>query len=416
MPTKWNYGFFNILYDYEWELTKSPAGAHQWIAKTNDKIIPDAFDKNKMHKPTMLTTDLSFRFDPEYAKISKRFKDNPKEYEEAFAKAWFKLTHRDMGPKSTYLGPEAPKNDLIWQDPIPALNHELVNLKDIKELKSKISQSGLSISEMVSTAWASASTFRGSDRRGGANGARIRLEPQRNWEVNNPKQLDRVLTALEKIQQEFNTKSKSRKISIADLIVLAGNVGVEQAAKKAGFNVEVPFLAGRMDATQEQTDASSFAVLEPIADGFRNYSKTKYTISTEALLVDKAQLLTLTAPEMTVLVGGMRALNANFNNSSLGIFTNEKETLNNSFFVNLLSFGTTWTAMSEDKEIFEGKDSLTSNVKWTATRSDLIFGSNSELRALSEVYAQNDNKGKFVKDFITAWAKVMNLDRFDVKK
>lgn len=413
-PTEWNYGFFKILLDNEWELTKSPAGAHQWVAKNGKEIIPDAFDKNKKHLPTMLTTDLSFRFDPEYLKISKRFYDNPKEFETAFAKAWFKLTHRDMGPKTTYLGKEAPKEDLIWQDPIPKVNHELINKKDILDLKLKITNSGLSIHEMVTTAWASASTYRGSDRRGGANGARIRLEPQRNWEVNNPTQLNKVLGALEKIQKDFNAKSKTKKVSLADLIVLAGNVGVEKAAKNAGHSVEVPFAPGRMDALQEQTDVAGMAVLEPIADGFRNYTKSQYTVPTEALLVDKAQLLTLTAPEMTVLVGGMRALGANYNNSKHGIFTTKKEMLSNDFFVNLLDMGISWSATNTTKEIFEGKD-INGNVKWTATRADLIFGSNSELRALAEVYATNDNKAKFVKDFIAAWNKVMNLDRFDLK-
>lgn len=415
-PTQWNYGFFKILYENEWELTKSPAGAHQWVAKNGKAIIPDAFDANKKHLPTMLTTDLSFRFDPEYAKISKRFYENPKEFEEAFAKAWFKLTHRDMGPKSTYLGPEAPKEDLLWQDPIPAVNHKLVADKDIKLLKEQIIFSGLSIQDRVTVAWASASTFRGSDRRGGANGARIRLEPQRSWEVNNPMQLNRVLPILEKIQADFNAKSKDKKVSLADLIVLAGNTGVEQAAKNAGYSVQVPFTPGRMDASQEQTDVKSFAVLEPQADGFRNYLKTKYTIATEELLVDKAQLLTLTAPEMTVLVGGMRALNANYDGSKHGIFSSAKDKLSNDFFVNLLAMGTTWKATSDAQEVFEGSNMKTNEVKWTATRADLIFGSNSELRAIAEVYAQNDNKQKFVNDFVAAWTKVMNLDRFDVKK
>ena len=415
-PTQWNYGFFKILYENEWELTKSPAGAHQWVAKNGKAIIPDAFDANKKHLPTMLTTDLSFRFDPEYAKISKRFYENPKEFEEAFAKAWFKLTHRDMGPKSTYLGPEAPKEDLLWQDPIPAVNHKLVADKDIKLLKEQIIYSGLSIQDRVTVAWASASTFRGSDRRGGANGARIRLEPQRSWEVNNPIQLNRVLSALEKIQSDFNAKSKDKKVSLADLIVLAGNTGVEQAAKNAGYSVQVPFTPGRMDASQEQTDVKSFAVLEPQADGFRNYLKTKYTVATEELLVDKAQLLTLTAPEMTVLVGGMRALNANYDGSKHGIFSSTKDKLSNDFFVNLLAMGTTWKATSDAKEVFEGSNMKTNEVKWTATRADLIFGSNSELRAIAEVYAQNDNKQKFVTDFVAAWTKVMNLDRFDLMK
>jgi catalase-peroxidase len=414
-PTQWNYGFFKILYENEWELTKSPAGAHQWVAKNGKAIIPDAFDANKKHLPTMLTTDLSFRFDPEYAKISKRFYENPKEFEEAFAKAWFKLTHRDMGPKSTYLGPEAPKEDLLWQDPIPAVNHKLVTDKDIKALKEQIISSGLSIQDRVTVAWASASTFRGSDRRGGANGARIRLEPQRSWEVNNPTQLNRVLPILEKIQADFNAKSKDKKVSLADLIVLAGNTGVEQAAKNAGYSIQVPFTPGRMDASQEQTDVNSFAVLEPQADGFRNYLKTKFTISTEELLVDKAQLLTLTAPEMTVLVGGMRALNANYDNSKHGIFSTDKDKLNNDFFVNLLAMGTTWKATSDDQELFEGRNMNTNELKWTATRADLIFGSNSELRAIAEVYAQSDNKQKFVNDFVAAWTKVMNLDRFELK-
>lgn len=415
-PAKWSHDYLTFLFKYDWELTTSPAGAKQWVAKTDDKIIPDAFDKNKMHKPYMLTTDLSLRYDPIYEKISRRFLADENAFNDAFARAWFKLTHRDMGPKTTYLGPEAPKEDLIWQDPIPAVNHKLVNEKDIKGLKTQILASGLSIQDMVSVAWASASTYRGSDRRGGANGARIRLEPQRSWEVNNPTQLNRVLTSLEKIQADFNAKSKDKKVSIADLIVLAGNVGVEQAAKNAGYNVQVPFTPGRMDASQEQTDVNSFAVLEPQADGFRNYLKTKYTVSTEELLVDKAQLLTLTAPEMTVLVGGMRALNANYDGSKHGIFSTNKDKLNNDFFVNLLAMGTTWKATSDDQELFEGRDMKTNAVKWTATRADLIFGSNSELRAIAEVYAQEDNKQKFVNDFVAAWTKVMNLDRFDVKK
>ncbi|WP_445716744.1 catalase/peroxidase HPI [Flavobacterium sp.] len=414
-PAKWSHDYLKFLFKYDWELTTSPAGAKQWIAKTDDKIIPDAFDKNKMHKPYMLTTDLSLRYDPIYEKISRRFLADEKAFNDAFARAWFKLTHRDMGPKTTYLGPEAPKEDLIWQDPIPAVNHKLVNEKDIKGLQAKILASGLSIQDMVSVAWASASTYRGSDRRGGANGARIRLEPQRSWEVNNPAQLNRVLSALEKIQADFNAKSKDKKVSLADLIVLAGNTGVEQAAKNAGYTVNVPFTPGRMDASQEQTDVKSFAVLEPQADGFRNYLKTKYTVSTEELLVDKAQLLTLTAPEMTVLVGGMRALNANYDGSKHGIFSTSKDKLNNAFFVNLLAMGTTWKATSNDQEVFEGRDMKTNELKWTATRADLIFGSNSELRAIAEVYAQNDNQQKFVNDFVAAWTKVMNLDRFDVK-
>lgn len=411
-PAQWSHDYLTFLFKYDWELTKSPAGAHQWIAKTNDEIIPDAFDKNKMHKPYMLTTDLSLRYDPVYEKISRKFLADENAFNEAFAKAWFKLTHRDMGPKTTYLGPEAPKEDLLWQDPIPAVNHKLVDAKDIKALKTQIQNSGLSIQEMVTTAWASASTYRGSDRRGGANGARIRLEPQVNWEVNNPKQLKTVLAKLETIQADFNKKSKDKKVSIADLIVLAGNVGVEQAAKNAGMNVEVPFTAGRMDALQEQTDVNSFAVLEPMADGFRNYLKTKYTVYTEELLVDKAQLLTLSAPEMTVLVGGMRAMNANFDQSKHGIFSNKKDQLNNDFFVKLLEMGTVWKPINTDNELFEGRDGKTNEVKWTATRADLIFGSNSELRAIAEVYAAQDNNEKFVKDFISAWTKVMNLDRF----
>lgn len=414
-PAQWNQSFFKILFKYEWELTKSPAGANQWVAKTNDLIIPDAYDQNKKHKPTMLTTDLSLRFDPVYEKISRNFMENPEAFNNAFARAWFKLTHRDMGPKTTYLGPEAPKEDLIWQDPIPAVNHKLVSKIEIEKLKTSILNSGLTISEMISTAWASASTYRGTDRRGGANGARIRLEPQKNWEVNNPKQLDKVLTALEKIKKEFNDKSKEVKVSLADLIVLAGNVSVEQAAKNAGNNLQVPFTPGRMDASQEQTDVSSFAFLEPQADGFRNYLKTQYTIPTEALLIDKAQLLTLTAPEMTVLMGGMRSLQTNYDNSSNGIFTTSKDMLTNDYFVKLLEAGTVWKAKDDKKEVFEGRDAKTNQIKWTATRADLIFGSNSELRALAEVYASADSKEKFVKDFVAVWTKVMNLDRFDVK-
>jgi catalase-peroxidase len=414
-PTEWNHGFFKALFAHEWELTKSPAGAHQWVAKDAGEIVPDAFDANKKHKPTMLTTDLSFRFDPEYAKVAMRFRDNPAQFEEVFAKAWFKLTHRDMGPKSTYVGPEAPKEDLIWQDPIPALNHKLVDANDIANIKKQLLSSGLSFSEMVSTAWASASTYRNSDRRGGANGARIRLEPQRSWAVNNPKQLAKVLAIYNKIQKEFNDKNKEKKISIADLIVLAGNAAIEKSASNAGFNIEVPFMAGRMDALQAQTDVESINLLEPQADGFRNYLKTKYTISTEQLLVDKAQLLKLTAPEMTVLVGGMRALNTNFDGSKNGIFSEVKDQLNNDFFVKLLSMDTEWKAKDDGKEVFIGKDRVTGKDKWTATRADLIFGSNSELRALAEVYASNDAKEKFVKDFVAAWNKVMNADRFDVK-
>ena len=414
-PAQWSHDFFMILFKYEWELTKSPAGAHQWVAKGADAFIPDAFDPEKKHKPTMLTTDLSLRFDPAYEKISRKFLEDPKAFEDAFARAWFKLTHRDMGPSSLYLGPEVPKEQLIWQDPIPAVNHPLINEKDAEDLKKMILSSGLSLNELIETAWASASTFRGSDRRGGANGARIRLEPQRNWEVNNPEQLKRVLTALEKIQLDFHKKSGERKISMADLIVLAGNAAVEQAAKNAGSEVKVPFHPGRMDASQEQTDVQSIAFLEPMADGFRNYTKKQYTVSTEELLVDKAQLLTLTAPEMTVLVGGMRALNANYNEAKHGVFTAKKDQLTNDFFVNLLDMGVVWKAVDESKEVFEGRDRKTGELKWTATRADLIFGSNSELRALAEVYASDDAKKKFVDDFVAAWTKVMELDRFDLR-
>ena len=414
-PNKWNHMFFPMLFNNEWELTKSPAGAHQFVAKDADAIFPDAFDPEKKHKPTMLVTDLSLRFDPVYEKISRKFFENPDQFDDAFARAWFKLTHRDMGPKALYLGPEAPKEDLIWQDPIPAVSHELVNAKDITDLKASILNSGLSVSELASVAWASASTFRGSDKRGGANGARIQLEPQRSWKVNNPEQLNKVLAALGKIQSDFNAKSTAKKVSLADMIVLGGCAAVEKAAKDAGFTVAVPFTPGRMDATQEQTDVESFAVLEPMADGFRNYLKTKYTLSTEELLVDKAQLLTLTAPEMTVLVGGMRALNANYDRSKHGVFTTRPGVLTNDFFVNLLDMNTEWKAASDTEEEFEGKDRKTGELKWTATRADLIFGSNSELRALAEVYASNDSKEKFVKDFVAAWVKVMNLDRFDVQ-
>jgi catalase-peroxidase len=415
-PTKWSNGFFSLLFNNEWELTKSPAGANQWTAKNGKAIVPDAFDANKKQVPTMLTTDLSLRFDPAYEKISKRFYENPDQFADAFARAWFKLTHRDMGPKSLYLGPEVPKEELVWQDPISAVNHPLIDTKDINILKSQLSKSGLSISEMVETSWASASTFRGSDKRGGANGARILLEPQKNWEVNNPKQLTKVVAVLEKIQKDFNAKATNgKKVSMADLIVLAGTTGVENAAKNAGYSVSVPFTPGRMDATQAQTDVVSMAVLEPMADGFRNYSKTQYTVPTEELLVDKAQLLTLSAPEMTVLVGGMRVLNTNYDDSKKGVFTTQPEKLTNDFFVNLLSMDAAWTATSDTKEVFEAKDRKTNEVKWTATRADLIFGSNSELRALAEVYASDDAKEKLVKDFVAAWTKVMNLDRFDLK-
>ncbi|WP_435260898.1 catalase/peroxidase HPI [Tenacibaculum sp. nBUS_03] len=412
-PTRWSHAFLNTLLDNEWELTKSPAGAHQWVAKDVGEVFPDAFDKTKRHRPTMLTSDLALKFDPDYKKVCQKFLDNPLSFDEAFAKAWFKLTHRDMGPKSTYLGSEIPKENFIWQDPIPTRTDKLITKSEIKILKKEILNSGIPYNQLIETAWASASTYRGSDRRGGANGARIRLEPQINWESNNPVQLKKVLAVYKKIQSAFN--NTSRKVSIADLIVLGGSVAVEEGAKKAGYSIEVPFNPGRMDATQEQTDIASFAVLEPMADGFRNYQKKKYTLTTEELLVDKAQLLTLTAPEMTVLVGGMRALNVRYDASTKGILTNTSGVLTNEFFVNLLDMSTYWTPVSEDKMEFEGKDSKTNAVKWKATRADLIFGSNSELRGLAEVYASNDAKEKFVTDFIAAWVKVMNLDRFDLK-
>jgi catalase-peroxidase len=412
-PAKWGHDYFMLLFGNEWELTKSPAGANQWVAKNGANIVPDAFDATKKHKATMLTTDLSLRFDPVYEKISRNFLDNPKAFEDAFARAWYKLTHRDMGPKTRHFGPEVPKEDLIWQDPIPAVNHPLVDAKDITNLKTALANSGLSTQELVNTAWASASTFRGSDKRGGANGARIRLLPQRNWECNNPQQLNKVLETLEGIQKKFHATSGAKKISMADLIVLAGNVGVEKAAKASGYPVTVPFTPGRMDATQEQTDVNSFAVLEPMADGFRNYKKTQYTFTTEELLVDKAQLLTLTAPEMTVLIGGMRAIGANYNGTNTGVLTTKTGALTNDFFVNLLDMNTVWKAKDTEKETFEGRDRKTDAVKWTATRADLIFGSHSELRALAEVYASSDAKEKMVKDFVAAWNKVMNLDRFD---
>ena len=416
-PTKWSNNFFENLFGFEWELTKSPAGAHQWVAKTDEEIIPDAFDKNKKHRPTMLTTDLSLRFDPVYEKISRRFLENPDQFADAFARAWFKLTHRDMGPRARYLGPDVPKEELIWQDPIPAVDHPLVDEKDIADLKAKVLASGLSVAELVSTAWASASTFRGSDKRGGANGARVRLAPQKYWQVNNPAQLQKVLDKLEAIQQEFNgSQSSGKKISLADLIVLAGCAGVEKAAKEAGQNITVPFAPGRMDASQEQTDVESMGFLEPFADGFRNYRKAASPVSTEALLIDKAQLLTLTAPELTVLVGGMRVLGTNFDGSQHGVFTDRPGQLTNDFFVNLLDMRTAWEAASADKELYNGKDRATGQQKWTGTRADLVFGSNSELRAIAEVYASSDAQEKFVKDFVAAWNKVMNLDRFDLKK
>ncbi len=416
-PTQWSNNFFENLFGYEWELTKSPAGAHQWvpIGGAGAGTIPDAHDSSKSHVPTMLTTDLSLRFDPSYEKISRRFYENPDQFADAFARAWFKLTHRDMGPRPRYLGPEVPAEELIWQDPIPAVDHPLVNDQDVASLKGKILDSGLSVAELVSTAWASASTFRGSDMRGGANGARIRLAPANEWEVNQPNQLSKVLRTLEGIQSEFNSaQSDGKKVSLADLIVLAGSAGVEKAAKNAGHNVTVPFSPGRMDASQEQTDVEAFAVLEPVADGFRNYLKTKYSVSAEELLIDKAQLLTLTAPEMTALVGGMRVLNANFEQAQHGVFTKRPESLTNDFFVNLLDMGTVWKATSKDEDIFEGRDRTSGDLKWTGTRVDLIFGSNSQLRALSEVYGSSDAEARFVKDFVAAWSKVMNLDRFDL--
>ena len=414
-PTQWSNNFFENLFGFEWQLSKSPGGAHQWVAKNAESIIPDAFDGSKKHLPTMLTTDLSLRFDPAYEKISRRFLDNPDEFADAFARAWFKLTHRDMGPRARYLGPDVPQEELLWQDPIPAVDHTLIDGNDVAALKEKIAASGLSVSEMVSTAWASASTFRGSDKRGGANGARIRLAPQKYWQVNNPAQLQKVLDKLEKIQKEFTgAQSGNKKVSIADLIVLAGNTGIEKAAKDAGHTINVPFTPGRMDATQQQTDVESVGFLEPIADGFRNYRKSKIPIATEELLIDKAQLLTLTAPELTVLVGGMRVLNTNFDASKHGVLTTRLGQLTNDFFVHLLDMGTAWKAVSQEKELYEGSDRNTGNLKWTATRADLVFGSNSELRAIAEVYAGADAQEKFVKDFVAAWDKVMNLDRFDV--
>lgn len=413
-PTKWSNNFFWNLFGYEWELTKSPAGAHQWIPKhgMGADTVPDAHNPSKRHTPVMLTTDLALRFDPVYEKISRRFLDNPDQFADAFARAWFKLTHRDMGPRSRYLGKEVPAEELIWQDPVPAVTHQLIDGNDIAALKSKILASGLTVAELVSAAWASASTFRGSDKRGGANGARIRLAPQKYWVANNPAQLAKVLEVLENIQKEFNNGSK--QVSLADLIVLAGCAAVEKAAKNAGYDVKVPFTPGRTDASQQQTDVESFAVLEPVADGFRNYLKSRSAATAEELLVDKAQLLTLTAPEMTALVGGMRVLNTNFDNSAHGVFTKTPEVLTNDFFVNLLDLNTIWKETSDSQQLFEGRDRKTGEVKWTATRADLIFGSNSELRALAEVYACEDAKDKFVQDFIGAWNKVMNLDRFDL--
>ena len=414
-PTRWSNYFFENLFGYEWELTKSPAGAHQWVAKNAAGVIPDAHDPSKKHAPTMLTTDLSLRFDPVYEKISRRFHQNTDQFADAFARAWFKLTHRDMGPRARYLGPDVPKEILIWQDPIPAVDHVLIDETDITPLKAKILASGLPVSHLISVAWASASTFRSSDKRGGANGARLRLAPQKSWQVNNPPQLAKVLESLEGIQNEFNrAQHKGKKVSLADLIVLAGCAGIEKAAKNAGYEVKVPFNPGRMDASPEQTDADSIAVLEPVADGFRNYQKTRYKISAEELLVDKAQLLSLTAPEMTVLVGGMRVLDTNWDHSKHGVFTKRTEALTNDFFVNLLDMKTVWIPTSEDKVLFEGRDRATGEIKWTATRVDLIFGSNSELRALAEFYGSADAKEKFMKDFVSAWNKVMSLDRFDL--
>jgi catalase-peroxidase len=417
-PTKWSNNFFENLFGFEWELTKSPAGAQQWKPKSGGGAgtVPDAHDSSKRHAPTMLTTDLALKVDPIYGPISKRFHENPDQFADAFARAWYKLTHRDMGPIVRYLGPEVPKEELIWQDPIPAVKHKLIDDKDIAPLKSKILSAGLTVSQLVSTAWASASTFRGSDKRGGANGARIRLAPQRLWEVNNPIQLEVVLKSLADIQKEFNTSaSGGKQVSLADLIVLGGCAGIEKAAKNAGQNLTVPFAPGRADASQEQTDVESFSILEPAADGFRNYFNAHHAASAEEMLVDKAQLMTLTAPEMTALVGGMRVLNTNFDKSPLGVFTKRPETLTNDFFVNLLDFSTTWTASSDTSNVFEGRDRKTGNVKWTGTRVDLIFGSNSELRAIAEVYGCADGQEKFVSDFVAAWNKVMNLDRFDLK-
>jgi catalase-peroxidase len=417
-PAKWSHNYLENLFGFEWELTKSPAGAHQWKPKNGAGAgtVPDAHNPSKSHAPTMLTADLALRADPAYEKISRHFLENPDEFADVFARAWFKLTHRDMGPIERYLGPEVPKEELIWQDPIPAVTHPLIDYNDITELKAKILASGLSVSQLVATAWASASTFRGSDKRGGANGARIRLAPQKNWQVNNPAQLSAVLSVLEAIQIGFNSsRSGGKQVSLADLIVMAGGVGIELAALRAGHSVIVPFTPGRADTSQELTDVESFAVLEPEADGFRNYMKTQYTVSAEEMLIDKAQLLTLTAPELTVLVGGLRVLNANYDQSKHGVFTNRPETLTNDFFINLLDLGTTWKASSESKEVFEGRDRKTGALKWTGTRVDLIFGSNSELRAIAEVYGCGDSQEQFINDFVVAWSKVMNLDRFDLK-
>ncbi len=414
-PTQWSNNFFENLFGFEWELTKSPAGAHQWVAKDADGIIPDAYDASKKHRPTMLTTDLSLRFDPAYEKISRRFLEKPEEFADAFARAWFKLTHRDMGPRARYLGPDVPQEVLLWQDPIPEVDHPLVNENDVAALKAKVLASGLSVSELVSVAWASAATFRGSDKRGGANGARVRLAPQKFWAVNNPPQLQKVLSALEGIQKEFNGAQKDgKKISLADLIVLGGAAAIEKAAKDAGNAVTVPFAPGRMDASQEQTDVESVGYLEPAADGFRNYRKSRSAAPTEALLIDKAQQLTLTAPELTVLLGGLRVLNINFDGAKHGVFTARQGVLTNDFFINLLDMRTAWKALSDDQELYEGSDRATGAAKWTATRADLVFGSNAELRVIAEVYGSADAQEKFVKDFVAVWNKVMNLDRFDL--
>ena len=416
-PTQWDMGYFDNLFSYDWEVTKSPAGAFQWVPQDGaaSDSVPDAHDASKRHAPIMTTADMAMRMDPIYEPIARRFHKNPGEFADAFARAWFKLTHRDMGPRARYLGPEVPEEELIWQDPIPAVTHELIDAQDIAHLKSKILASGLSVSQLVSTAWASASTYRGSDMRGGANGARIRLAPQKDWEVNQPDRLASVLQTLEGIQQEFNNAASNGKVvSLADVSVLAGSAGIEQAAENSGHAVEVPFTPGRADAVQEQTDVESFAVLEPTADGFRNYLKAKHTVTAEQLLIDQAQLLTLTAPEMTVLVGGMRVLNTNFGQTQHGVFTNSPEALSNDFFVNLLDMGTTWVPTSEECDLFEGRDRTTGEPRWTGTRVDLIFGSNSQLRALAEFYGCKDSKQQFVKDFVEAWVKVMNLDRFDL--
>lgn len=415
-PTQWSNNFFENLFAYDWELTKSPAGAHQWVAKNAQNIIPDAYDSSKKHLPTMLTTDLSLRFDPAYEKISRYFLENPEAFADAFSRAWFKLTHRDMGPRARYLGPEVPAEVLLWQDPIPAADYKLIEATDITGLKTRILESGLSVPELVATAWASASTFRGSDKRGGANGARIRLAPQNQWIVNNPVQLQKVLGTLGQIQQDFNNNAADgKKVSLADLIVLAGNTAVEKAAKDGGYDLNIPFNAGRTDASQEETDIESFGYLEPLADGFRNYRSIKPTVSTESLLIDKANLLTLTAPELTVLIGGLRVLNANFDGSRHGVFTARPGVLSNDFFIQLLDMNIAWKAASDDKELYIGSDRATGQAKWTGTRADLVFGSNAELRAIAEVYGSKDASDKFIKDFAAAWNKVMNLDRFDLK-